>query len=263
MTENELRRKVCDIINAWIGGTKGSAIHKEILNIYNSYTPLARGYKVQENDAYCATTVSAAWIKAGIAEYTGTECSCFYLAVEAQKRGIWVENDAYAPKIGDAVLYDWQDSGAGDNTGNPDHIGIVTQVNGTSFIVTEGNTNGGKVGTRTMQVNGRYIRGFIAPAYAQIAAALTPAAPAEQSKEGESVSLDDFKKLWYEFRKELQDNDSSGYSEAARKWAVQVGLIQGSGKLPDGQPNYMWEDVPTREQLITVMYRFAQIIGAA
>ena len=98
---------------------------------------------------------------------------------------------------------------------------------------------------------------------AQIAAALTPAAPAEQSKEGESVSLDEFKKLWYELRKELQDNDSSGYSEAARKWAVQVGLIQGNGKLPDGQPNYMWEDVPTREQLITVMYRFAQIIGAA
>ena len=48
MTEKELRQKVCDIINAWIGGTKGSAIHKEILNIYNSYTPLARGYKVQE-----------------------------------------------------------------------------------------------------------------------------------------------------------------------------------------------------------------------
>lgn len=263
MTENELRKKVCSVINAWIGGTKGSEIHKDILNTYNTYAPLARGYKVQEKDAYCATTVSAAFIRAGIAEYTGTECSCSYFAMEAQKRGIWVENDAYVPKIGDAVLYDWQDDGAGDNTGAPDHIGIVTQVNGTaSFVVTEGNMNGGKVGTRTVQVNGKNIRGFIAPAYAQIAAELTPAQAAPTAKPGTDMTLDQFKKLWYAFRKELQDNDSSNYSAAARAWAVSSGLIQGGDKLPDGQPNYMWEDVPTREQLITVLYRYAQITGA-
>jgi len=27
-------------------------------------------------------------------------------------------------------MYDWQDSGIGDNTGNPDHVGIVTKVTG-------------------------------------------------------------------------------------------------------------------------------------
>ena len=32
--------------------------------------------------------------------------------------GCWQENDAYVPSPGDAILYDWQDNGIGDNTGN-------------------------------------------------------------------------------------------------------------------------------------------------
>ena len=78
-----------------------------------------------------------------------------------------------------------------------------------------------------------------------------------------AMAIEQFKKLWYQFRAELQDNDSSGYSEAARQWAISSGLIQGGAPLPDGTPNYMWEDVPTREQLITVLYRFAQLMGKA
>ena len=74
MTEDQLRQKVADTINAWVGATKGSAKHLDILEVYNNYRPLARGYKVQVKDAYCATTVSAAYIRAGIAAYTGTEC---------------------------------------------------------------------------------------------------------------------------------------------------------------------------------------------
>ncbi len=172
MTEQQLRQKVADIINSWIGATKGSAKHTEILKIYNSYRPLARGYKVQTKDAYCATTVSAAWIAAGIAAYTGTECGVEKFARIALDKGIWVENDAYVPKLGDAIVYDWQDTGVGDCTGSGDHIGIVTKPGAASFTVTEGNMTGGKVGTRTLKVNGRYIRGFITPNYADIVKAL-------------------------------------------------------------------------------------------
>ena len=172
MTGNELRRKVADIINAWDGATKGSAKHLEILNIYNNHKPLARGYRVQVGDAHCATTTSAAYIKAGIAEYTGTECGVGKYVEIAKKKGIWTENDAYTPKVGDACVYDWQDGAnyaTTDNTGAPDHIGIVTKVGGGTFVVTEGNMNGGKVGKRTMKVNGRYIRGFITPDFDMIA----------------------------------------------------------------------------------------------
>lgn len=169
MTEKELRQKVADIINSWVGATKGSAKHLEILSIYNSHKPLARGYAVKTTDAYCATTVSAAYIKAGIAEYTGTECGVEKYVEIAKGLGIWVENDAHKPGIGDACVYDWDDNGVGDCTGYSDHIGIVTKTATSTFVVTEGNMSGGKVGTRTMAVNGKYIRGFICPNFAQIA----------------------------------------------------------------------------------------------
>ena len=181
MTENELRQKVANIINAWVGATKGSAKHLETLEIYNTHRPLARGYTVKVTDAYCATTASAAYIKAGIAEYTGTECGVEKYTLVAKGLGIWVEDDAHTPKIGDACVYDWDDNGVGDCTGAGDHIGIVTATGGGKFTVTEGNMSGGKVGKRTMAVNGKYIRGFICPDFAAIAkkisAAEAPAAP--------------------------------------------------------------------------------------
>ena len=177
-TEKTLRQKVVDIINAWIGATKGSAKHLDILSVYNNHKPLARGYPVQVKDAYCATTVSAAYIRAGIAEYTGTECGVEKYVAIAKKKGIWVENDAHIPSLGDACVYDWDDNGVGDCVGAGDHIGIVSAVSGNTFTVTEGNMTGGKVGTRKMKVNGRYIHGFICPDFAAIAKKLG-GAPAE------------------------------------------------------------------------------------
>ena len=56
---------------------------------------------------------------------------------------------------------------------------------------------------------------------------------------------------------------SESYSAEAREWAIANDIIEGSGTLPDGSPNYMWEDVPTREQLITVIFRVAQLMGKA
>lgn len=72
-----------------------------------------------------------------------------------------------------------------------------------------------------------------------------------------------FKELWNEMRRDLQDNDSGQWSAEARQWAVDSGLIAGSGTAPDGQPNYMWGDLLTREQLVTVLHRFAQQVGKA
>lgn len=169
VTGDYLRQSVCDIMNSWVGAKRGSDTHLRILSIYNTHKPLPRGYQVKVNDAHCATTASAALIAAGLGDYVPLECSCYYLIEAAKKLGFWVENDAYVPKLGDLVLYDWQDTGIGDNTGNPDHVGIVTQPGSTQFIVTEGNINGGQVGKRTMAVNGRYIRGFISIDYDAIA----------------------------------------------------------------------------------------------
>lgn len=173
MTEQELRQQVADVMYSWLGAGRGSATHLEILRIYNNHQPLARNYKVQVGDAYCATTASAAYIFVGIADYTGTECGCDKFIEIAKKKGIWVEDDAHVPKIGEACLYDWDDSGSGDNRGSADHIGIVVKSGNGTFEVIEGNGSGGRVVKRTMSVNGRYIRGFICPDFAKIAAIMS------------------------------------------------------------------------------------------
>jgi hypothetical protein len=69
----------------------------------------------------------------------------------------------------------------------------------------------------------------------------------------------DFAELFAELRKALQNNKCSEYSLAARNWAISNGLIVGNGTLENGEPNYMWHDFITREQMVTVLHRFVQM----
>lgn len=158
------RAAIVALAKSWKGKNEGDGSHQEIIDIYNSFKPHPRGYKLQYSDPWCAGTASALAIKLGYTDIIPVECSCYYWIEHAKAMGIWVENDGYVPKLGDFILYDWQDSGSGDNQGVADHIGIVTKAGKTSFTVTEGNKNNA-VGDRSMQVNGRYIRGFVTPKY--------------------------------------------------------------------------------------------------
>ena len=76
VTEDELRQLVATIATGWVGAVEGDATHKDILAYYNTYPILAVNYKMQLHDAWCAAFTSAVWIRAGIAEFTGTECGC-------------------------------------------------------------------------------------------------------------------------------------------------------------------------------------------
>lgn len=90
-----------------------------------------------------------------------------------------------------------------------------------------------------------------------------PAPPVEEKvftrSEVEEIIKDVFQQNFGNLRKKLQDNDSGQWSKAAREWAIENGLIAGIGSLPDGTPNYAWEDFLTREQLVTILYRFTKI----
>lgn len=94
--------------------------------------------------------------------------------------------------------------------------------------------------------------------HGQIAADVNARLGVAGEMEDDNMDVDKFRELWREMRKELQDNDSSAYSEEARKWAVENGIVQGGSS---GEFNGMWEDMMTREQLVTVLYRFAQKFG--
>lgn len=158
------RKAMIAKMQSWIGKNEADGSFREIIDIYNSHTPRARGYRLQYSDEWCAGTVSAAAIATGNTDAVPLEVSCYYMIQGAKAKGIWVENDAYVPQGGDIILYDWQDSGVGDNTGNPDHVGVVEYTSGGIIHVIEGN-NGEKVARRELSVNGRYIRGFIVPKY--------------------------------------------------------------------------------------------------
>lgn len=165
MTENQLRQKVVGIAQKYIGCKESDGSHRKIIDLYNSHKPLARGYKVTYQDAWCSTFASAVAIEAGLTDIIPTECGCGNHIALFQKLGSWQENDAYVPSPGDYVFYDWDDSGAGDNRGGADHVGIVEKVSGSTITVIEGNYSD-SVKRRNIAVNGRYIRGYGVPKYA-------------------------------------------------------------------------------------------------
>lgn len=165
------RQKVVDLAESWEGKKESDGSHKEIIDIYNTLpvAELPRRTKMLYTWAWCACTWSALAVKLGYTPVMPIEISCYYLIEAAKKMGMWVENDAYVPKPGDAVLYDWADKenyATTDNTGTPDHVGAVIEVYESAgyMVVMEGNYSNA-VKRRTLSLNGKFIRGFITPKY--------------------------------------------------------------------------------------------------
>lgn len=137
--------------------------HKPIIDVYNTLTPLPRGYKVSYNDQWCATGLSAAIILTDMEDIIGTECSCGQFIEIFKRKDIWIEDGSITPKRGDIILYNWDD-GVQPNDGWAEHIGIVTKVANNKITVLECNYRN-SVGYRTIQVGWGYIRGYGRPNY--------------------------------------------------------------------------------------------------
>ena len=181
-----------------IKGLSGMAGHIEVIKVYNAQKPLPRGYKVDINDAWCAATVSAVFL---LNDYNAfSECSCVKMVEKAKAAGLWQENDAYMPKIGDVILYDWQDNGKGDNKGQPDHVGIVIKVSGDSFTVREGNKSN-TIGDRNLKANGKYIRGYILPPYEE-----------KKKKSNKEIAEEVIAGLWSDGEERKKLLEAAGYN---------------------------------------------------
>lgn len=173
---------------SWIGCNEADGSHRKIIDVYNSHKPLARGYAVKYTDAWCSTFVSACAIACGMTDIIPTECGCGQFIELLKAKGIWIEDESVTPKPGYICLYDWDDNGVGNNTGWPDHIGIVESVNGSKFTVIEGNYSN-SVKRRTLDVNGRYLRGFGAPKYDKEPSKTPDTTPAPTPSTGSSGGL--------------------------------------------------------------------------
>lgn len=224
MTEMELRQKLVKTATAYLGCKESDGSHRVIIDIYNSHKPLARNYKVTYTDPWCATFVSAVSIKLGLTDIIPTECSCTRMIELLKAKGAWVENDAHNPTPGDIILYDWQDDGKGDNKSTPDHIGIVEKVADGIITIIEGNINNA-VGRRTLEVNGRYIRGYGVPRYASKATC----------------------------------DGGSDWSTEGRAWAIASGIIRGRGNA-DGRVDFAWQDSVTREEMAVMLQRLYEMM---
>lgn len=173
MTETELRQKVVDTASSWLGTREYSAKHQEMLDIYNAQRPLPRGTRMLSSWPWCAAFVSTVSLQCGLRDIMPTECGCPGMVRLYQELGRWIEDDAYVPSPADVVFYDWQDSGIGDNVGQPDHVGIVVACTDGMMTIIEGNCDNA-VKLRQIAVNARFIRGYGVPDYASKADGAEP-----------------------------------------------------------------------------------------
>lgn len=161
--------QIIGIYQSWIGLSRAAGTHSVILDTYNQYIRshpgAGRNYQVQRGDAYCDTTLSAAFIKCNAVDLIGgVECGVEEHVKIFKAAGIWEENGSVTPEPGWPIIYNWDDA-TQPNDGYSDHIGIVEKVSGGYITCIEGNMNGGVVGRRTIPVGWGYIRGYAKPKY--------------------------------------------------------------------------------------------------
>lgn len=142
----------------YIGCNEHDGSHRQIIDGYNAYKPLARGYKVQYTDAWCDTFVSFVFIKLNaVSLIGGTECGVYDHVLLFKKAGIW--KGRVKPQYGDIIVFDWQQDGA------QDHIGFVEKVEGNVVTTIEGNYTDA-VKRRIVMWDNHQIAGYARPKYA-------------------------------------------------------------------------------------------------
>ena len=242
-TEQELRQSVVNVMQGWLGWSEANGKFKAIIDLYNTQKPLPVGYKMKYTDEWCAATVTAAGMKAGLSDIIFGECSCSRMVSLYQKAGRWMENDAYKPNTGDIVMYRWDDGAnyaTTDNTSNPNHVGVVAAVNGNTLTIIEGN-KGQKVATRSLAVNGQYIRGYCLPDYASKA----------EREDDDMITQEQFDAFLENWLARKAQEPASNWAEPYIEKVVEAGAFTNAG-TPEDPAISAPRSFVTREELATV-----------
>ena len=167
MTEDAIRQKVVATAVELLGIREKTIEHKErIVDVYNSQSKLPRGYRLKDDDAWCAAFITVLGIILDISNVILPECGCSAMIELYRKAGRWEETDSYIPDPGDVVMFDW-DAKSGECLGAPDHVGLVEWVKGNRIGVIEGNYDN-QVKRREICVGWVKIRGFCLPDYGSL-----------------------------------------------------------------------------------------------
>ena len=162
--EQQLRTKVVQTAEGWLGCKESDGSHKPILDVYNSHKPLARGYAMKETDAWCSAFVSAISIQCGFTQWIPTEVGCEKHIGLFQELNAWEEADDYIPLPGDYIFYSWDNCSCDDCDCSADHVGIVVGTFGGWIKVIEGNYRDA-VGYHYVPIDHSTIRGYGLPDY--------------------------------------------------------------------------------------------------
>ena len=168
LQEEALRQQVITTAESWLGSNESDGSHKAIIDLYNSHSPLPRGYAVTYEDSWCATFCSAVAIELELTHIIPKECGCEKQIELFSELGRWIEDDDYVPLPGDLIYYSSLDLGVGDCEKWSDHVGIVVGTWGPFLKVIEGNYED-QVKYRILTVNAKGIRGYGIPDYESIA----------------------------------------------------------------------------------------------
>ena len=181
-----------DVINV-MRGWLGASSHNSIIDIYNSHRPLAVGYRMTYQDAWCDATVSAAFIKLDAVDLIGgTECGVERHIQLFKQAGIWEEDGTVIPEPGWIICFNWDDA-TQPNDGFADHIGIVESVVGSVVNTIEGNSTGGQVARCSYAIGSGNIRGYAKPKYAMAAEPKTQILVADISEHQGEINWPVFK----------------------------------------------------------------------
>ncbi|SDI41535.1 CHAP domain-containing protein [Dolosicoccus paucivorans] len=174
----------------WLGVTKYSVKHKQIVDGYNSVSPRPAGYAVTYNDDWCDTFVTFVADRAGASNLIGRECGVERHKNIFKQKGIWL--GLVRPQPGDIVTFHW----GGARNGFAHHIGFVESVDGNTITTIEGNTTQGGasiVGRNKFLWNNAYIQGYARPKYGQSNTPAPAPKKKEQVKKHLVASIDDLR----------------------------------------------------------------------
>ncbi len=162
--EAALRLQVIQSAEHWLGANEADGSHRQIVELYNTQSPLPQGYTLTYEDSWCAAFGTVAAMEAGLTDIIPPECGCQRQIGLFMELGRWEERDNYLPLPGDYIFYAWDDFSTGDCTGWADHVGIVVGTWGPFIKVIEGNKDDA-VGYRYILRDDFEIRGFGLPDY--------------------------------------------------------------------------------------------------
>lgn len=141
---------------SYLGVKQGDARYKELVRKYNAVKPLPVGYKLKENDDWCAAFVTVMADLNDCSKYIGRECGVHRFTLLFKSKGIWL--GMVKPKAGDIIVFDWRKDAW------MDHIGLVEKFSANKVTVIEGNTSR-CVARRTYNWNDWRVAGYARPKY--------------------------------------------------------------------------------------------------